>query len=218
MSAQPKNLNELFKFYYEYVKPLYASISSENSLPQEVLFEINAAFDHLSRKWQFKETDSDVIKQTFGHLKRSCLDIFKLKLKYTIDEYTSLIKHDLSLIDNGDFEKNLRAAVFNLKKEGAEARYYESLNKTGNISPPEAFDKWMPVYQKCLEIENLYFNNPNIDWAKNKNKSYTHKQYMIGIYTSVIGSFIFMGIFSDILKKYVLNPIICFFKQLISLF
>lgn len=46
---EPSNIAELFAFYHDYVKVLYSAVQTENALPQEVLFELNAAFDHLSR-------------------------------------------------------------------------------------------------------------------------------------------------------------------------
>ena len=45
----PANFGELFKFYHEYVKALCSSVQIEGSLPQELLFELNAALDHISR-------------------------------------------------------------------------------------------------------------------------------------------------------------------------
>ena len=49
MPGKPKKFEELFKFYHEYVKLLYSSVQAGGSLPAEVLFELNAALDHVSR-------------------------------------------------------------------------------------------------------------------------------------------------------------------------
>ena len=41
---------ELYKFYNDNTKIIYADVEARNnSLPVELLFEINAAFDHLKR-------------------------------------------------------------------------------------------------------------------------------------------------------------------------
>ena len=79
--ATPKTLAELFDFYFDEVKVLYAAVQAENTLPAEVLFEINAAFDHLARHWRHKEGEADAVAKTFGHLKRACLDIFKIRAR-----------------------------------------------------------------------------------------------------------------------------------------
>lgn len=65
----PKNLNELFEFYYEFVKPLYSQVQVKNELPAETLFELNAAFDHLSRHWKYDQSEEEAVDKAYGHLK-----------------------------------------------------------------------------------------------------------------------------------------------------
>jgi len=101
----PKTFEELFEFYDSYVKILYSSVQTENALPQEVLFEINAAFDHISRYWVLGESEEQAVSKAYSHLKRSCLDIFKIATKKAIDQYNELRQLDTSVIDNGEFEK-----------------------------------------------------------------------------------------------------------------
>jgi hypothetical protein len=142
MSADPNNLSELFAFYDERVKPLYSAIQSSNILPTETLFELNAAFDHLSRHWvsRFNEPEAEVIAKVYSHLKRSCLDIFKLKLKETLDLYRELLKIDLSLIDNGAFEKKLKQLVNEIKCGAQVARNNEARIKGSDRLYGHTFD------------------------------------------------------------------------------
>lgn len=75
---RPTNLEELFAFYYEDFKPLYCQLQSLNTPPLEMFFEINAAFDHLSRHWYYKLSESEAVSATCAHLKRGCFDAFKI--------------------------------------------------------------------------------------------------------------------------------------------
>ncbi|MEO5377654.1 MAG: hypothetical protein H7832_07735 [Magnetococcus sp. DMHC-6] len=87
---KPLTFKELFDFYYNECKPLYGSISADNILPFELLTEINAAFDHISRHWYYGEEEINVVPQASGHLKRSTFDAFKLILKETRDHYDAI--------------------------------------------------------------------------------------------------------------------------------
>ena len=51
---EPTTFTELFEFYQNNVKLFYSAVQAENELPTEILFEINAAFDHLSRHYIYK--------------------------------------------------------------------------------------------------------------------------------------------------------------------
>ncbi len=51
---RPTTFEELFAFYHQYVKLLYSDVQTQNVLPAETLFEMNAAFDHVSRHWALK--------------------------------------------------------------------------------------------------------------------------------------------------------------------
>lgn len=187
MQRVPKNLPDLFKFYQDYVKVLYSSISADNRLPQEILFEIHAALDHLSRKWTYQENEKIVIEKAYSHLKRSCLDVFKLKYKSIKDQYDELKKIDLSILDNGKFENSMRT-LFNKIKTGAEdARTLE-----GNKH--DSFDLWAPVFADMQKFEKKFYSHPEIDWAKKKHKDkkrfLTLGNFILSTIASLIAGFI----------------------------
>ncbi|MCK5861177.1 MAG: hypothetical protein KAH38_01740, partial [Candidatus Hydrogenedentes bacterium] len=125
-SDSTEDLSELFSFYKETVKPLYAVIQVDGSLPSEVLFEINAALDHVSRVFTGDQGADRAIDCARGHLKRSCLDIFKLAVKSAHDQYDEL-NHDkgLAYLDNGDFQSKMRQSWEEIKSAGIEARKCE---------------------------------------------------------------------------------------------
>jgi len=203
MSETPKDLRELFRFYYDYVKPLYAAVSAENVMPQEVLFEINAAFDHVSRHWEHGEPEADMVKQAYGHLKRSCLDIFKLSYKDLKMDYDRMMKADLSLIDNGDFEGNARRRFAEITQLVRDARNFEGKNSIGKEKNPEAFEKWLPAYEKGEAFRREYILNPKVDWAKKKTTSIFRKEIVVGIIINVaIGVLFFVigAVFSEPVK------------------
>jgi len=195
MKGNPQNFKSLFKFYYDIVKPLYASVSADNILPQEVLFEINAAFDHISRKWQYNEDEKEVIEKAYGHLKRSVLDIFKIRVKRVHEQFAEMTKYHIGIIDNGTFEQELRKLFQEIKTKASEARIFEGQNKNDQRTlSPDAFDKWYPVYELCLLFEKEFYYSEKIDWGKIRGKKFSISQMIIsfiaGIFSSLIASVI----------------------------
>ncbi len=55
-------LLEVYKFYYEYIKPIYAEIEPKrNNVSVELLFETYAEFDHLKRYYLKEETEQEAV-------------------------------------------------------------------------------------------------------------------------------------------------------------
>jgi hypothetical protein len=163
---KPTTLAELFAFYHEYVKLLYSYVQTSNTLPVETLFELNAAFDHISRIWAYQEKEAIAVQQAYGHLKRSCLDIFKLVMKDTRSNYDQLLKLDTSAIDNGEFDKEMRALFARIKSGALEARRLEG-DQVGD-GKVMAFDRWQPVFADCLKFEQTFFLHKHVDWAHHR--------------------------------------------------
>lgn len=159
----PTTTTELFEFYHEYVKVLYAYVQTENALPQEMLFEINAAFDHLSRIWIYKEDQSAAVSKAYSHLKRSCLDVFKLRVKEARGQYVELLAIDTSGIDNGEFDKQLHELWADIKMKATRARREEG--KPGDDAL-HAFDMWQDVMVLCLQMQTQFFGHSRLPWAK----------------------------------------------------
>lgn len=164
----PSTITELFAFYHDYVKVLYSAVQTENALPQEVLFELNAAFDHLSRHWTYGEPEDKVVRQCYGHLKRSCLDIFKIAVREARKQYDALSKLDTSAIDNGEYDKKLHALFAEIRKGATEARRLEGDGRTDADGPIKAFDAWQPVLANCLRLDTEFFHHTALDWAKRR--------------------------------------------------
>lgn len=164
VSKSPTNFADLFRFYDAYVKPLYSSVQINNQLPVEVLFELNAALDHISRHWVMTESESVVVEKAYSHLKRACLDIFKLKVKEATDQYNGLIKLDISIIDNGNFENNLHQLYAEIKAGAATARAKEGRSRDPDLAA-SAFDLWEPVYEKCVRLQKDFYENTNVNWS-----------------------------------------------------
>lgn len=122
---EPRTFDELFSFYQDRVKLYYSAVQAENELPTEILFELNAAFDHISRYYIYRQSEEEVVQKAYSHLKRACLDVFKLTLRDTLDKAAELEKLDISLIDNGHYEKELKTLKHSIKLKALEARKME---------------------------------------------------------------------------------------------
>lgn len=207
----PQNFNELFKFYTSYVKLLYSFIQISNPLPNEVMFELNAAFDHISRKWTYGESEPQVVKKAYSHLKRACLDIFKIQVKEATKQYNELREIDTSVIDNGNFDKELIKLYHEIKHEAKMARANEGDKRYDNDDRVLAFDMWQPVFDKCIRLEQEFYLHKAIEWAKkkekNNNRAFTFKNLLL----SILASFIAGLITKDILVE-MFNYIISIFN------
>ena len=191
MDQTPQTFDELFTFYYDYVKLLYSQVQTTNQLPSEVLFEINAAFDHLSRHWHYGQTERQTVEKAYSHLKRSCLDIFKLKVKEVREHYDELRKVDTSVLDNGKFDGEMRQLFSEIKQGATEARQFEGISKGEDNAPIQAFDRWAPVYVKCQDFEEKFYRHPHLDWAKKKGFRLTFQKAALSLASAVFfGAFI----------------------------
>lgn len=189
---KPTDLRELYGFYHEFVKPLYSTVQSHNELPVEVLFEIHAALDHISRFYTYHEDEVVVVNKAYGHLKRCCLDIFKIKTREAIDQYNEIKKIDTSCIDNGGFERRLHALAADIREKASEARKIEGEPDGGDTVP--AFDAWCPVYELCVEMENDFFLNKHLNWARRRGFTNIIKDhfasFLVGCFASSVVIFL----------------------------
>jgi uncharacterized membrane-anchored protein YhcB (DUF1043 family) len=192
-SPKPRTPAELFKFYHDHVKPLYSAIQVENVLPNEVLFELNAALDHLSRSYVYGDTEEDCVGKAYSHMKRACLDIFKLKVKDAIDQYKELKKLNTHFIDNGEFDKNLNQLHIQIKHGATTARRSEGDTRDDDQAII-AFSLWQPVYADCVRMEEEFYHNKNIDWSHRIAKRLEARQkwieriwgFIIGVVTGLL--------------------------------
>lgn len=182
---EPKTIQELFDFYHGYVKLLYSRVQASNVLPQETLFEINAALDHISRLWVYNEPEAQVVRHAFAHFKRSCLDIFKIIVRDTIDSYREIKQIDTSIIDNGDFDSQLHLLIHSIKKKSTEARRLEG-QQAKDDHVVLAFEAWTEVYAECIRFEHDFYLSPKLEWAKRKQRKRRLLDFGLGFFGAVI--------------------------------
>jgi len=161
-----KTFDDLFQFYYSNTKILYSFVQRNAKLPQEVLFEINAAFDHIARHYYTEnpQEEGDVVEKALSHLKRSCLDIFKLALTEANKQCDEINRLDLSIIDNGDgvFIKELKHLVRGIREKSEEARLKEGTDFD------YAYNVWSEMFLDCMKLEKEFYYSEKLQWAKKK--------------------------------------------------
>jgi hypothetical protein len=167
--GKPTSLKGLFEFYYEEFKPIYAELAAGNDYPIQILNEVNAAFDHLSRLWQYGEPESKTVERVSGHLKRGCFDCFKVILKRTADLHDRLLKIDTSIIDNGSFDRDMHALWAQIGTLAVSARTKEGDSRSDDVASwHDAFERWKEVYVGCKKFETDFFLNAKVSWAEKK--------------------------------------------------
>lgn len=195
--ARPDSLETLFELYYARCKPLYNEIQTYNEMPIELVFELVAAWDHLSRHWKYGEDLNECINLASRHVKRATFDGNKIILRRTVDDYNELRKRtDTSLIDNGEFDRNMRSLIAEIRREGQEARLVEGVPESGW---DRAFEAWDGVHEKCVTFRNDFYLNPKLDWAQRKTQLFNWRRrgegVLIGLATSLVGGFLLWLLF-----------------------
>ena len=169
-------------------------MQTANEMPAEILFEWNAAFDHLSRHWYYGDREEDAVRQAFSHLKRSCLDAFKLKVKGAREQYDTLMKLDISIIENGEFQRKMIASFLKIRDGAREARSAEGDNSQEGSDAVPAFDLWIPVYAQCVAFEQDFYANPSVEWAKTKQVKRGWRdrldRFVVGLVTGLVTALI----------------------------
>ena len=187
----PQTFASLVGLYYDRYKLLYSRIQTFNKMPVELVFEVAAAWDHLSRHWRFGELESSCVDKASHHIKRAVFDAYKLLLKQTVDEYDELKRLDTSLIDNGKFDEQLRRLMSEIRADSVAARTSEG-DTAGADGWNKAFSLWGAVYQKMERFHGNFYLNPNIDWASRKTAEFTGKRrwegFWIGVASGVAAS------------------------------
>jgi hypothetical protein len=151
-----------------------------------MFFEVNAAFDHLSRHWYYREDESEVVKAASGHIKRGCFDAFKIIVTETVDHYAQLCRVDTSLIDNGEFERKMHVAIAEIRRGAVLARQAEGDSR--NVEAwHRAYELWEPVLLQCAEFDQAFFRNPKVEWAKKKTRYRTWRYRAEGLILAIVG-------------------------------
>jgi len=188
MAYQPKTFDDLFRFYNKPLKPLYSEIQAKTGeLPIELLIEVQAAFDHLRRRYTDNQSIEECVDKAYGHLKRGALDALKLKLKNYNKTYMLLTsKPYISLVDNGAFLKKLHLNKTEIYNKAKEARLNESIL---------SLDKW---YDVSFLIDTFYHDcsvaKKSISWAKciyyrNFAFLYLLPSVIIGLIATILSNF-----------------------------
>lgn len=195
-SDSPQNLEELFEFYYNFVKPLYSEVQTQNALPVETLFELNAAFDHISRIYYYSEPEVKAIDKAYGHLKRSCLDIFKLRVKEARSQFDELRKIDTSFIDEGNFNSEL-VDLYSAIKDGAKVAREKEGEYKSTGEEEHAFELWQPVLDNCVTLEKEFYNCSNVNWAKQYSTKINRRGFVISVTAAFIGGSLVTVIYNN---------------------
>ena len=186
-ASAPNSFGDLFELYYDRYKPLYSYIQTFNEMPVELVFEVAAAWDHVSRHWKYEEADAECIDKAGRHIKRAILDGFKLVVKYAVDEYNDLRRVDTSLIDNGGFDRRMRALVADIRQTATEARTSE-----GDTAEPggwgNAFTLWDEVFEKCERLRRDFILSEHVDWARRKQVGFAWRRRVEGFVIGVLSS------------------------------
>ena len=141
-------IKDVCKFHLDNARPLLGMVAySQKSkcasggaerpkFPLELLFEINAALDHVVRYWvDFDKDETRAADRACGHLKRLCFDVYKLRLCEVVDLYNKEIQtrtHDVVKMIR-DFDSIREKATDARQEEGIPDRIQAALDRWGDV-------------------------------------------------------------------------------------
>lgn len=158
-------ISDVFNFYFQFIKPLYVEVESKNNtIPVELLFETQAAFDHLSRIYAQNEDEHSSCSKALSHLKRASFDAFKLKLEYFNDETGRIqkMKVDFESIDNGNYLPSYIGSKNEILNKAKSARLAEG------VDHHHAFSLWIDVSAMINKFFVDFINRDEINWARRR--------------------------------------------------
>lgn len=188
--GNPCDLKSFYDFYYSEFKPIYGHVETLAQPPVEMFFEINAAFDHISRIYQYAENEQKSVESATRHLKRGTFDAFKIILVETSKQYNELKKVDLSSVDCGRFYSELVSLWYQIKAGSIDARNNEGDNTTPE-KWEEGFARWKKVYGDCVRFEQEFYLSDKVVWAKRKNRIKMIASFSGGVIAGIISTILY---------------------------
>lgn len=168
---QPRDLEELRAFYCKEYRPLYDRFVAAQEVPQELHFEVAAAFDHLMRHpGTSGKSRQDDFNRVVGHLKRATFDSFKLTFEHDIAERVERLSHPRYVnVEDGKFQPRIRKMFNEAVMIARTARELEHGDNEDYQAWGMAFDAWkqiLPIADTLMAEENsekvLRVRNPRL--------------------------------------------------------
>lgn len=170
---------------------MYGYVQSQGVLPLEMLFEFNAALDHLSRVYVYGEPEQEVVNRCFSHFKRSCLDAFKIAARESAKQYNELRSLDTSTIDNGDFDVEMHNLRADIRDDAIEARRMEG-EKSHEEDPGPVFERWKSVYVMCQRFEENFYRSRKVHWSKKRGILRHIRRLLDTLFVGALGGILFV--------------------------
>ncbi len=142
---------DIYQDYLDKVKPLIAACEGlRGEFPGQMLNEIRACFDHMSRCFLENHSDDErksELNKCKGHITRCVLDGYKIMLLYyhkeTENFYSTYSDIPIVLVNNGKFIPELTELVEDARQKAKDAKIAES-----NAFPDK--EKAYPAYQNAI--------------------------------------------------------------------
>lgn len=185
--SPPVNFSGLFSFYTTYVKTLYSTSVQQDEVPVKTLVELSIAFDHLADRWVRNSSEEYVVARAYERLVQACYAIFRLRVNKAKEQYRQLCKIDISSLDNGRFEPALQNLFNTIRSGEAEAIRLEN---SGLGSEKASLDQWQQVFNDCNRLEQEFYFNPSLNWAKKLGLETTIRHHLVGFIIGVLSSIV----------------------------
>ena len=95
-------------------------------------------------------------------------------------QFDELRKIDTSIIDNGNFDRELMALTGKIRDGAKDARQHEGHTRDDNETI-RAFDLWVPVYADCVKLDRDFYRHGSLNWAKKKQRWDKWKERLWGV-------------------------------------
>ena len=190
--TQEKRIAEILTNYKQKIIPLILSLEvSDSEYPVEIMNEIRGMVNHLATI-TLSPSGPDVdalIDKMYSHYKRALYDCYKYLCISKMDAYDHFCKQykylDLSLVDNGDFLKELCALHNEAVELTVKARETEY---TPTVDMDEVVNGYELAYRHCSAlVRYINDNQTKIETLKHKHTSAT-KLGIAGLVVGIVGT------------------------------
>lgn len=192
VADNPELKERIIGLFYDYLtigKPLISTVESyREEFPPEVLLEIRAAYDHLSRAVCMSTKESDAIKhieKAESHTRRFIYDCYKDLVGLFADNYKQFAKDtqhmDISAVKDGVFIGQLKSKRNDAIKATEKARIEEPTHDK------YSYGRWSEAYYAWREVDEYINDNELEIYRAKRTTNFTKMLTIISLAVGLVG-------------------------------
>jgi hypothetical protein len=195
----PLRLEDVLDYYNEEVIPaLAAAVIYENKFPDAVLNELRNALTHLARASSLPRGSDDYLddlKAAYRHMKRTCLDCFKVSIIYSAEQIDRVM---LALEEEFNLPEGVHTRLKSLRDERISLQVNEGV-KTPDGEVLARYKTLFNAYDKfAVDLGVDFGSKASVERRTRKKRRASRREllnlligFMIGVASSTVVALVF---------------------------